>query len=181
MNKRKAQIWVETVIYTLVGIAIIAVALAIITPKINEFRDKAVIEQTINSLKAIDSRIDSVVSGGNGNVRIVEFRMKKGEFYVDKEKETIYYVLKESRSVYSEPGEKVNFGRIEIMTEKEEGSKNHKVSLTLNYSSFDIDFSSEEENPWKIFESTTPYKLRFENAGLNEEEKIKVLFDVVSG
>lgn len=177
---RKAQIWVETVIYTLIGIAIIAIALAIITPKINEFRDRAVIEQTVNSLGAIDSRIDDVVSGGNGNVRIVEFRMKKGELYVDKEKETIYYFLENSRSVYSEPGENVDFGRIKIRTDETEGTKYHDITLSLNYSSFDINFDM-LENPFRLTESTIPYRLRFENEGFSSEGKQVVLFEVVSG
>ena len=40
MKFHKGQVWVETVLYTLIGLALIGVVLAIITPKINETRDK---------------------------------------------------------------------------------------------------------------------------------------------
>ena len=41
-NSRRGQVWVETVIYTLIGIALIGLVLAILTPKIKEFRDGTV-------------------------------------------------------------------------------------------------------------------------------------------
>ena len=47
MNSRKGQIWIETVIYTLIGLALIGLVLAILTPKIKEFGDRQIIEQTI--------------------------------------------------------------------------------------------------------------------------------------
>jgi len=37
---KRAQVWVETVIYTLIGLSIMGVVLAVAIPKINETKDK---------------------------------------------------------------------------------------------------------------------------------------------
>ena len=43
----KAQVWVETAVYTIIGLAIIGIILAIANPSIQRYKDNAVIEQTI--------------------------------------------------------------------------------------------------------------------------------------
>ena len=47
MLKKKGQIWVETVLYTLIGLALIGITLAIMMPKITQSREKVVVEQSI--------------------------------------------------------------------------------------------------------------------------------------
>lgn len=173
----KGQIWVETVIYTLIGLALIAVVLTIITPRINEYKDKAVIEQTISSLNELDSRINEVIDGGVGNARTIQFRMKQGDLYFDKEQDKIYYVLENSRVLYSEPDVETSLGKIKILTE--EGVKFNKVILTLDYK-FDLDFSY-PDNVKKFSGATTPYKFRFENEGFDTNGKQIVSFQETSG
>ena len=51
-NKR-GQIWVETMVYTLIAFALIGLVLAFVKPKIQETQDKAIIEQSVNILKDI--------------------------------------------------------------------------------------------------------------------------------
>ena len=46
-NKKRGQIWVETVIYTLIGLTIIGLLLAVSKPQIDKQKDKALIEQKI--------------------------------------------------------------------------------------------------------------------------------------
>ena len=53
----KAQIWVETVIYTLIALAIMGLLLALIKPTIEEKKDKAVIEQSKLILDDINKKI----------------------------------------------------------------------------------------------------------------------------
>ena len=43
----KAQIWVETVIYTLVAITLISLVLAFALPAINQRRDQNIVESSI--------------------------------------------------------------------------------------------------------------------------------------
>ena len=40
MKLKRGQVWVETVIYTLIGLAIIGVVMAAALPKINERKDE---------------------------------------------------------------------------------------------------------------------------------------------
>ena len=70
--QNKGQIWVETVIYTLIALILIGSVLVFITPRIQEIQDRAIIEQSIEMLQNIDSIISSVVIGGAGNKRIIE-------------------------------------------------------------------------------------------------------------
>ena len=40
MNKKRGQVWVETVIYTLIALALIGTVLAFVKPKVEEMQDK---------------------------------------------------------------------------------------------------------------------------------------------
>ena len=62
LRMERGQVWVETVLYTLIGLALIALVLAFVTPKINQSRDKIIVEQTINSLNEFDEKIGAVLS-----------------------------------------------------------------------------------------------------------------------
>ncbi|OIO81753.1 hypothetical protein AUJ84_00505 [Candidatus Pacearchaeota archaeon CG1_02_32_132] len=167
---KKGQIWIETVIYTLIGLVLIGLVLAFATPKINEFKDKAIIDQTIDSLKGLDSKISEVIQEGPGNVRNVEFGMKRGDLYFDLTEDKIYYVIEDSRVLYSEPGIETEIGRIKILTE--EGSINNKITLTLYYDS-DLVF---QENALKKFTAApTPYRFSLSNKGFeNDREVIQI-------
>ena len=76
--KKGGQVWIETVIYTLIAFGLIAAVLAFVKPKIDEAQDKAVIEQSISMVKAVDSLIRETIQGGAGNKRILEISIKKG-------------------------------------------------------------------------------------------------------
>ena len=45
----KAQIWIETVIYTLIAFVILGAVLGFAKPKIEELQDKSIIEQSLKS------------------------------------------------------------------------------------------------------------------------------------
>jgi len=65
LNK-SGQAWVETVIYTLIGLSIIGIVLGVATPKIKELTDKAIIDQTISAMNDLDNKIVAVqVAAGN--------------------------------------------------------------------------------------------------------------------
>ena len=61
MRNKKGQVWIETVLYTLIGISLIGLVLAFVTPKINEAKDRAVVEQTINSLSTFDEKMNAAL------------------------------------------------------------------------------------------------------------------------
>ena len=158
-NKR-GQIWVETVIYTLTALTMMGAVLAFILPKIEEIRDKSVIEQSINSLKDVNNVILSVVQGGAGNKRLVEMNIKKGAFKINGQDNKIIFEM-ETSYVYSEPGKNINLGNIEAITEDIGGT--NKITLTASYN-YNIKFNGGEEE--KILEqASTPYTITIENDG----------------
>src|SRR3989338_5366695 len=121
---KKGQVWIETVIYTLVGLGLIGVVLAFITPKINEYRDRAVIDQTIQSLNVVDQKINEVLQAPL-NTRVVEFTLKRGTLVFNATNESLSYTLEDSHVLYSEPDESTALGRITVLTK--EGKKTHTV------------------------------------------------------
>jgi len=170
MNKQKiGQIWVETVIYTLIGLALIGLVLAIVTPKINELNDRSIIEQTIESLGIFDSKIKEVLAAP-GNVRIVEFKIKRGDLYFNGTGDEIRYVIDDSRALYSEPNAVIQFGKLKVLTI--EGNKRHSVSLWVNYTQ-NITFDGlDNANYVKFSPASVPYKFSIENKGFQNAGKV---------
>jgi hypothetical protein len=167
VSKNRGQVWVETVLYTLIGLALMGLVLAFIMPKINESKDRLVIEQTISSLGILDEKIVGVASAP-GNVRQVDFLMKKGELKIQGVDDKIIFILSEMKSAYSEPGVEIDFGgRMKILTE-EVGGGEFKTNLILSYSN-NITYSGSDEI--KVFNpASTPYIFSINGLGdLNDE------------
>lgn len=167
---RKGQIWVETVIYTLIGLVLIGIVLAVVTPKINEYKDRALIEQTMEAMNVMDSKIGEVIKEGVGNKRVVDFRVRRGSLYFDLENDEIIFELNNSKVVYSEPGKEVDIGRISVLT-TEQNSKN-SVQLKMKYNS-DLRMNRRGESEIntgteKFTAASTPYKFFFEHSGFTE-------------
>ncbi|MBI2043211.1 hypothetical protein HYT25_02370 [Candidatus Pacearchaeota archaeon] len=171
MNKF-GQIWVETVIYTLIALTMIGAVLAFVIPRIEEIQDRSVIEQSINAVKDINNVILSVVHGGTGNKRLVETNIRKGKLKIDGVNDKIIFEM-ETNYVYSEPGQTVSIGNMEAMTEDIGGT--NTVTLTSTY---DYDITNNGANDERTIEdSTTPYTISIENKGENAEGKI--IIDIV--
>ena len=126
----RGQVWIETVIYTLIAFAMIGAVLSVAKPKIEEIQDKAIIDQTIGMLDDMNSIILSVKKVP-GNQRIIELSIKKGNLNIDGVNDKIIFEM-ESRHTYSQPGEDVIVGSIIAHTEKK--GKFSIVTLTSNYS-----------------------------------------------
>jgi type II secretory pathway pseudopilin PulG len=166
MKSRKGQIWVETVLYTLIGLALIGIVLAIVTPRINNSRDRVIVEQTIGSLGIFDESINEALDKGPGNIRrITEFSIRRGSLFIDGQNDQIYFVIEDLNKPYSEPGINVKDGRITILSE--EGQKDSTVTLTLDYSGrADIRHKGNDaEGKYSI--ASAPYAFSIENNDLN--------------
>jgi|TARA_B100000315_G_C14132542_1_gene387556 type II secretory pathway pseudopilin PulG len=159
--KKRGQIWIEVVIYTLIALSLIGAVLAFITPKIGEIQDKAIIEQSITMMQNIDTVISSVAIGGPGNKRIIDLGIKKGALTIDAQKDEFVFEM-ESEYEYSQLGEEINIGDIIALTE-EIGSLN-KITLKMNYSEYDLTYNGKNETKL-ITKASTPYKLSIENKG----------------
>ncbi len=158
---KRGQIWVETVIYTLIGLAIIGILLAVVRPQINAMTDKLVIEQTIEILNEIDENMEI----SSGNVRAMDLKISKGSLFINGVNEKIFWVLEESDKKFSEPGVEAELGKVKVITTGD--SKPWKVELSIDYS-LNINYNGEDVE--KEIEATASlYKLYIENKGVGED------------
>ena len=175
MGKRKfisinsrGQVWVETVIYTLIALTVIGLFVSFAKPKIEEIQDKAIVEQSVQMLDGINSIILSIVQGGAGNQRGIEIGIKKGELKIDGLNDQISFEL-EGRYTYTEPGidgqpgKYINIGNV-LATTKKRG-KLSTVTLISNYTNkYDLKFEG-IENTKVITKAPISYQLSLLNKG----------------
>ncbi|MGK0208795.1 MAG: type II secretory pathway pseudopilin PulG [Patescibacteria group bacterium] len=157
-TKKKAQVWVETVIYTLIGLSIIGLLLAVSKPQLDKQRDKALIEQAIGGLGVIDSKITEVL-GGTGNKRKLDLKIGKGEIEIDAGNDQLSWIV-ESSYEYSQEDVEVSLGKITILTK---AASPYTVRLTINYP---LDIQYENTQALKtIGQSATLNTITVENVG----------------
>lgn len=162
------QVWVETVIYTLIVLTIIGLFLSFARPKIEEMQDKSIIEQSIGMLEQIDGIISNIVQGGTGNQRIVEIGIKKGTLKIDSVNDQLVFEI-DGRYAYTEPGkdgqpgEYVQIGRVLVTTENRGEIK--RVKLISNYSNiYNITYQMKEDIK-PITKAPNPYSMTISNKG----------------
>lgn len=162
-NKR-AQIWIETVLYTLIGLGLISLILAFVMPRINDSKDKATVEQSIQSLNEIHKVIEDIYLAP-GNQRPIALSIKRGEFFVDSTNDQIGFLISDLKSPYSQLDTPIQYGAITILSQK--GQKSNSVSLTLNYSSqLNLTFNGQDDSIIKKFSAASiPYKLLLKSQG----------------
>ena len=175
MKNRRGQIWVETIIYTLIAFALIGLVLAFVKPKIEEIQDKGIIEQSISVLEDIDLIIKTL--GDPGNQRIINLGISKGIFNIDGENNKLFFEI-ESRYIYSEPGRNVTIGNIIVLTEKK--GKINDVTLTRNYEG-EYDITHQNMNELKeIGKTSTSYTILIANKGENALNETIINIEVLN-
>lgn len=178
MNKKRGmnsrgQVWIETVIYTLIAFVMIGLVLSFARPKIQEAQDQAVIQQSIEMMKTIDSTILTI--GATGNQRILEIAIKKGNLNVDSVNNKLIFEI-ESQALYSEPNKDIIDGSVIIRTEERSGF--NLVTLTADYSeTYNIKFNGADELK-RISQSSNAYKLIISNKGGDAGGKIILDFSL---
>ena len=174
MGKKRGQVWVETVIYTLIAFVMIGLVLSFAGPKIAELQDQALLKQSTEMMKQLDTTI--LTMGAAGNQRIIEIGIKEGVLKVDGETDKIVFEL-ESQSVYSEPGRAISDGNIIVLTEQRSGF--NLVTLTRNYSSnYDLKFDGNDIVK-VISSASTSYRLTILNEGVGTDSRIVLNMSVV--
>ena len=156
----KGQIWVETMVYTLIAFALIGIVLMFVKPKIEEIQDTSIIEQSIKVLEDLDFVINTL--GGPGNQRVVELGVSKGAFFIDGSNDEILFKM-ESKTGYSEVGSNVTIGKIIANTQRK-GSAN-EITLRSSYAGeYNLTFQNTEELK-EITKASIPYKLIISDKG----------------
>ncbi len=165
MKNKKAQVWVETVIYTLIGLVLIGMVLAFATPYIQKQRDKTLIERTAAALHEVDNSVENVKRAGIGNVRKIDFLIGEGNMEIQGDQNKIVFEITESSYPYSEPGISVNISGTNMKSKTEKKGKKFKITLTLDYTDkLNITFKKKDEKH-TLDQSPTPYNILIENRG----------------
>jgi type II secretory pathway pseudopilin PulG len=165
-KRTRGQVWIETVIYTLIAFVMIGLVLSYARPKIQEIQDQAIIKQSTDMLKQIDSTLLSM--GSAGNQRILEISIKKGIIKIDGEEEKIIFEM-DSKSLYSEPDKEINDGSVTILTQKR--ADFNLVQLTLNYKNiYNLKIQGRDEIR-SLSSASTPYKISILNEGIDSNGK----------
>jgi len=161
--KRKSQVWVETAIYTLIGLTIIAIVFSVATPQIEKMKESNILTQTLEALNDLDGEINKV-SQVSGNIKVISFRLSKGKLIVDTLNNNITYLLENTPLEFSQAGRNIKEGNVHILTE--EYGKNYHVSLTLHYSALNITYNGVDSATEEILHGGgAPYQILVENKG----------------
>ena len=172
LKNKNGQVWIETVIYLLIAFAMMGLVLSFIKPKIEELRDKALIEQSLELIKNIDNIVTNI--GSPGNKRLLEIGIKKGSLTINSSNDMVIFEMT-SKYSYTESGETVQEGNIEISTE--EKGKDNIITLKRDLSD-EYNFTYRfEEIPKTFTKSSTSYKLFITNKG-EALNKILINFDI---
>ncbi|HKL23153.1 MAG TPA: hypothetical protein VJ895_00205 [Candidatus Nanoarchaeia archaeon] len=173
--KKRGQVWIETVTYTLVAFVLIGLVLSFVKPKVEELQDQAAIDQSITIIKQIDSVISEIDDQGVGNKRKIEMSIKRGNVKINSENNSIEFSL-EGNHLYSQPGTVIQEGGLEILTE--EKGKFYLVTIKKNYfDEYNITYFEKKEN--KILsKSPTPHILYITNKGAEIGQNLNIDFQL---
>lgn len=160
VNSKRSQVWVETAVYTLIGLTLIAIILTTANPQIQKIKDKSIIEQTISAMNDLDNKIISVQQSETSVGKVI-FKLAKGKLEIDSVENSIKYVLENTRLEYTELGVEIQEGKILIKTE--ENGARFNIHLSMNYS---INITNKNNDNIKTLQAgATPYNIFIENKG----------------
>ncbi|MBR9702313.1 hypothetical protein GOV13_05330 [Candidatus Pacearchaeota archaeon] len=162
LNQVRGQVWIETVVYTLIAFIMIGSVLAFVKPEIEKIQDKAVIDQSSEMLNDINNIILDI--GVPGNQRLIEVGLKKGNLKIDGAGDKLIFEI-ESLYEYSEPGENVSKVDGGIVAFTESQGKYNLITLTRDYGeAYNLTFDGQDSLK-TITKSSTAYKLLISNEG----------------
>ena len=172
----KAQIWIETAIYTVIGLTIIAILLTVVTPQIEKTKDAGIVKQTIDAINVLDNKISEIGQAG-GNIRIIDFKISKGRLEIDSQNDSIKYYLEDTGLELTQVGQDIKNGNLYIRTEKT-GSK-FKIFITRYYDNLNL--TNDNADNIKVLQAAaTPYRIQIENVGDNDvTQKTHINFGVL--
>ena len=152
-------VWIETILYVLISLAVIGMLLAVVQPKITQIKDSIIIDQTKQSLSRIDETILNTKEAV-GMRLFSELKLGQGQLLINATNNSIIWTYSSSYK-YSEINRTVSDGNIHIMTEQQ--GTGYKISMGLSY---DIDLKVDDAEQEKIIQAASiSYKIWFENRG----------------
>ncbi len=171
------QVWIETAIYTLIGLTIIAIVLSVATPQIQKMKERAIIKQTITALYELDKEIKNAEQTG-GTVKIVQFKITRGKLDINSEEDKITYTLENTKLEFSEEGKEIEEAGLTFKTEKY--GRNFNVILELDYSStIDITYNGNPLETKTLQGGGSFYNIQIKNLGADGiDDKTQIDFEI---
>ena len=177
---KKGQVWVETVIYTLIGLTIMGAIIAVVTPKITQMNDKILLTQTIDSMNQMNEQIQDTFLYP-GSQREITLMVKKGEYSIDGTNDKIEFLLKNTGLLYSQPNIPIKQGDLEILTVEKPGGKKYDILLTLNYRDSNLTYQDKDQNK-TLTAAPLAYRLLVINNGASgSSPKKQIDIKLISG
>jgi len=175
-DNKKGQVWVETVIYTLIGLVLIGTVLAFAVPFINEQKDRTTIEKSFEVMNSLDNTLTNLKGQGIGNTRDFSFLIGKGTLMIDPIADRIIFELDDSRHEYSESGVRVDVSGTNLWVRTRKDGDLFDVSITLDLServdlNYDYIYNDDSGTVTRGYEikkfdsAPTPYRFILENLG----------------
>lgn len=169
IKRKKGQVWVETVIYTLIAFALIGTVLGFVKPKIDELKDKSILEQQVNIFIEMDSVIKSAMEGPAGNTRNIELAVKKGKIIIDCTNNELKFEM-ESKYEYTDSGIDTPVKIVEgISSKTTKRNKIYDVILTRSYSNYDLQCNNANSPNTELAKSSNMYTIQVQNKGSNND------------
>jgi len=163
LKNKRAQVWVETVIYTLIFLTIIAGVLAFVTPAIYKQRDKSAVQQSIGIMNNIDSMV-SEIKFYQGNSRPLQLMISRGQLTIDGENDLVSFTVDDSAFPYGEPGQNITQENMVISTIPR--GNNFNIVMVINYSQSNLNITYNGADTKHIFSaSPTAYNIVVKNTG----------------
>mgnify|MGYP001609893387 FL=1 len=160
--KKRGQVWIETVIYTLIGLAIIGIVLSLVKPAIDAKKDQILLGNSLSMLNTIDEQIEDIRYYGAGNSRSIEISIKKGMLEFNSLEDKVVFSMN-SKYMFSEIGENVSIGKITALTIKK--TNTYDIILSLSYKN-SINLTWQDKEMSKVFQAAAaPYNLQIINKG----------------
>src|SRR3989338_1158294 len=160
LKRKQGQVWMETLLYPVVGLAIMGTVLSFAIPKLEQNKERAIIAEQISTLKTLDALVLDLANAPAGNTRVYSVSIDKGALTIDGSKDTISFSIPEIGLKYSEEGVSVKDGRVSVLTSSV-GKKKYKIDLSTYYEVSGINITTDRQD--RIMEFTpapTPYTLQ---------------------
>ncbi len=168
--KKTSQIWVETAIYTLIGLTIIAIILSAAIPQIEKIKDKSVLRQTIEALGVFDEKIQETAES-SGEIRVINIKIAQGKLEINSTDNKIRYIMENTRYQASEIGAKINEGNNMVLETSKYGAR-YKIIVTMDYNALANITYNKNEITKTLTAGSLPYTIYIQNLGYDQTARL---------
>ena len=174
LSNKKGQVWMETLLYTVVSIAILGVVLSFALPKLEQNKERALIAMHISTLKTLDALVLNLANAPAGNSRAYSLQLERGTFVIDGTANKLLFTIPEVGVKYSEVGVTIHDGSVSVLTSAA-GKKKYTITLSTSYDSLGLDLvADQKDSALEFTQAPTPYTLQ-----ITREQRLRL--DETSG